>query len=401
MGLMSRAELLRENESLRERLRELDANLARLKRSGASAPIEPTADLTLAKWLATVVLKKAPGRGGVFELDAEGRIRFAAGPLAQTLAGSGEIVATKWSEALVASDRAKWRQYLANLDETYIDKSLSLHIQAPTERLTVEIVGRRSPDRAGAVWLFVAESAGPRKSTEVLADSGEAITAKHWAGVFAHELNQPLAAALSSAQGCRGLLASRKLKPAELTDLLDGLIRRVQLAADIVRRLRMMAGSEPPRRVSVDVREIVRRSLELLQGTLDDHHVSVTLDFAADIPNVAVDAVQILQVTVNLVRNAIEAMSSLPAPRRQLTVRATYDDREATVAVVDRGVGMPIETIRRLFQPLASAKPTGMGLGLTICRQIVESHGGRIWVNLNSPNGCTFSFSLPLDSEEP
>ena len=225
--------------------------------------------------------------------------------------------------------------------------------------------------------------------------------AKHWAGIYAHELNQPLAAALASAQGCRGLLNQRKMQPAELVDVLDGLIRRVQLAADIVRRLRALAGGEPPRRLPTDLRDVVRRAFDVLQSLLDDSHVSVKLDFAADFPNLRIDAVQIVQVVVNLVRNGIEAMSSVPASRRQLTVRAQFDSREATIAVVDRGVGMSIEAIQRLFQPVASTKPAGMGLGLALCRQIVEAQGGRIWANVNSPNGCTFSFSFPLEFEEP
>jgi two-component system sensor kinase FixL len=237
-----------------------------------------------------------------------------------------------------------------------------------------------------------AGSAGP-------AGPGDAAI-KHWAGVFAHEMNQPLAAILTTAQACRGLLASGKVLPAEMLQGMETLIRRAHHAADVVRRLRILAGGEPPRRLPADLRELVRRGLDLLQGPLEESGTKLTLDFAVDFPAVSVDAVQIVQVVVNLARNAIEAMGNLPAPRRQLTVRAQFDSREATVAVEDRGVGLSVDMIQRLFQPLASAKANGMGLGLAVCRQIVEAHRGRIWAKGNNPQGSIFTFTLPLETEE-
>jgi signal transduction histidine kinase len=182
---------------------------------------------------------------------------------------------------------------------------------------------------------------------------------------------------------------------------MEGLIRRVHHAADVVRRLRILAGGERPQRVAADLCEVVRRALDVLQGPLDECHAAVKLDFARDFPAVKIDSVQIVQVVVNLLRNAIEAMCNIPAPRRQLTVRAQFDSREAIVAVEDQGVGLSVDAIQRLFQPLASTKATGMGLGLALCRQIVEAHGGRIWAKGNVPSGCVFSFTVPLEPEEP
>lgn len=416
MAEQSRAELLQEIQALREQLRQQDQQLTRFKRlSGTGRRTYTVAEKTqrtparrqftpeLLEWLIVAVLSRVPGRSGLFEIDGQGSIRAAGGSLCQAFAGPRQnLKGTSWQSLLAASDVPVWQNYFANLDETHIDENLSLHIKTASDSLLVDVwAHRRRPasafsgtDAESGVWLFVSE----RPAGAV---AGSNPIAKRWAGVFAHELNQPLAAALLSAQGCRSLLTLRNARPAELTEHLDGLVHRVQLAADIVRRLRMMAGGEPPRRVSVDIREVVRRAFDVLQSDLDAHHVSVTLDFVRDCPNVKIDPVQIVQVMVNLVRNALEAMNRVPVPQRQLTVHTQFNVREAIVAVEDRGVGMSPEMIRHLFEPLASTKPTGMGLGLALCRQILETHGGRIWVTPNSPSGCIFSFSIPLISEEP
>lgn len=238
-------------------------------------------------------------------------------------------------------------------------------------------------------------------SIEELNDAAVLEAVKRWAGIFAHELNQPLAAVLTTAQACRSLLASGKILPAEMAEGMEALIRRGHYAADVVRRLRTLAGGEPPLRHSADLGEIVRRALDLLKDRLDESGTKVTLAFAPDLPEVKIDSVQLVQVVVNLIRNAIEASSSLPAAHHLLTVRATFDSREVVVSVEDQGVGLSVDSIQRLFQPIASTKSAGMGLGLALCRQIVELHGGRIWAKGNAPRGCVFSFSIPFQREEP
>jgi two-component system sensor kinase FixL len=276
--------------------------------------------------------------------------------------------------------------------------------QVQDERLAKKELERK---RLGALPRRVAPRKRDREKAEQDAGRGEEGAAaaeeavKRWAGVFAHELNQPLAAMLTTAQACRSLLATGRFLANEMAQGMDALVRRIQHTAEVVRCLRTLAGGEPPRRLPADLREVVRRSLDLLQGPLADIGATVTFDFADGLPTVKIDAVQIVQVVVNLARNAIEAMSNVSAPRRQLTVRAQFNSREAIVAVEDQGVGLSVDAVRRLFQPFASTKAAGMGLGLALCRQIVEAHGGRIWAKGNTPNGCVFSFSVPLETEEP
>src|SRR5262249_25101031 len=145
--------------------------------------------------------------------------------------------------------------------------------------------------------------------------------AAYWAGAFAHELNQPLAAALTTAQACRSLLESGRPPLGEIKQGAEALVQRVQYAADIVRRLRSLAGGEPPRRLPADLRMIVRQAVETLAELIDEHRVVVHFEFPMDPVAVSVDTVQIAQVVVNLARNAVEAMSSVPVSQRQMTVR--------------------------------------------------------------------------------
>jgi signal transduction histidine kinase len=404
MAEKSRADLVQEIHALNERVREQDRQLTRLKgRPGGAQPPRKsqekkrTAALPspeFLKWLAGALAAVLPPRVGLIELDKAGRVRAVYGGSCEALEAAQEtILGSLWKHWVAPEDRSRWQAYDKSLDKGQLETHLSFHIRTKSKEGHGVAFAYRVLDPEAATWILLQgqpEGAGEPASA-----------AKHWAGIFAHELNQPLAAMLTTAQACRNLLGAGKFLPEEMTQGMDVLIRRVHHAAEVVRRLRILAGGEPPRRLAADLRDVVRRALDLLQGPLDESRTLVTLDFPGDFPAVRIDAVQIVQIVVNLVRNAIEAMCSLPAPQRQLTVRAQFDSREAILAVEDHGVGLSVDMIRRLFQPVASTKAAGMGLGLAVCRQIVEAHGGRIWARGNSPNGCVFSFSVPLETEEP
>ncbi len=409
MADKTRTDLLREIRQLSERLREQDRLLARFKepatrsRLPANLQGKPRSAATsrfmspeFADWFVDAIEALLPCPAGIVELDAAGLVHAVHGRACEALGvARDELIGTPWEQLLSIEDRGRWRTTRAAPEEPHIETSLSFRLRSDIGCANLVAVVLRLPGQKSPNWIVLTD-----RSAEPSAMAAE-MAAKRWAGIFAHELNQPLAAVLTTAQACRSLLASGTLLPEEMTQGMDGLIRRVHHAADLVRRLRTMAGGEPPRRLPADLKDVVRRALEVLQGPIADSDTAVAVDIAHDFPSVKIDAVQIVQVIVNLVRNAIEAMSSLPVPRRQLTVRAQFDSREAIVAVEDRGVGLSVDVIERLFQPYASTKATGMGLGLALCRQIVEAHGGRIWVKGNVPSGCVFSFSFPLLPEEP
>lgn len=408
MGKKSRVDLLPESRDSSERLQEQDLPLTRFKsplrqlrspkKSQAKRPkaVVNTKPLeSLAETLAPVL---RPG-ADVILLDGSGRVQSILGGCCESLEISREeIIGTRWKSWIVAEDYARWQGFFAKPATGHSERYLRFRVRSKTRARELPACAYRASGEEAATWVVLEGQAADFGPVEANAPNA---AAKQWAGIFAHELNQPLAAVLTTAQACRNLLTTGKILPQEMLQGMEGLIRRVHHAADVVRRLRILAGGERPQRVAADLCEVVRRALDVLQGPLEQCHAAAKLDFARDFPAVKIDSVQIVQVVVNLLRNAIEAMCNIPAPRRQLTVRAQFDSREAIVAVEDQGVGLSVDAIQRLFQPLASTKATGMGLGLALCRQIVEAHGGRIWAKGNSPHGCVFSFSVPLEPEEP
>lgn len=238
---------------------------------------------------------------------------------------------------------------------------------------------------------------------------------QRWAALFAHEMNQPLAAILTTAQACVRLLEPGNSDREETLEAMRGLARRAAHASEVVRRLRGLSRGDPLQRSPADVNEIARGALGLLEGMIHESQVTVSLDLASDLPPASVDAVQINQVVVNLARNAFEAMQAIPPGQRQVTLRTSRVERNAgeaagdlpmeaagdriVVAVEDQGPGLSVDLVDQLFTPFSSTKPQGMGLGLAISRRIIEAHGGRIWVRANTPSGCRFLFTLPLEEK--
>jgi two-component system, LuxR family, sensor kinase FixL len=246
---------------------------------------------------------------------------------------------------------------------------------------------------------------------------------RHWTSIFVHELNQPLSAILTTAQACvrlteTGTTVRPRVKPHEIAEALGSLARQASYAGSLVRRLRDWAIDAPMHRESVDLEAVVGQSAELLEEPLREAGVKLRIEPNSRPLRVWGDPVQLQQVIVNLVRNAIEAMQETPAKDRLLIVRLfeEQDPREpgysvpdATaaappvaggVAVIDRGPGLSLAVIDRLFSPLVSTKPQGMGLGLAISRRLVEAHGGRLWGETN-PQGCVFRFTIPGELPTP
>lgn len=215
------------------------------------------------------------------------------------------------------------------------------------------------------------------------------------ASALAHELNQPLAAISNYMTGCRRLLA--QADPAVLTrvnDALDKASEQAIRAGQIIRRLRdFVSRGETERRLEAVPRLIDEAAALALVG---GREVGITTryDLNPSIPPVLVDRVQIQQVLVNLFRNAIDAM--LDAPRRELSISARpIADSMIEIDVADTGPGIAADVADRLFQPFVTTKHTGMGVGLSISRTIIESHGGKLWVERNPEGGATFRLTLP------
>ena len=210
---------------------------------------------------------------------------------------------------------------------------------------------------------------------------------------LAHEIKQPIAAAVANAQACLQLLERSEPDIAEARDAASGMVVCAVRAAEIIDRVRSLFGKNAPQRELVDVNEVVREMVVLLQNEARQHLVSVYMELAENLPRVMGDHVQLRQVMMNLILNGIEAMRD--APGELIITSQLTEDGHVLVSVRDTGIGFPPEKADRIFDAFFTTKPQGTGMGLAISRSIVESHGGRLWATGNSPRGACFSFTLP------
>ena len=215
---------------------------------------------------------------------------------------------------------------------------------------------------------------------------------------IAHEVNQPLGAIVNNAGACLRWLASQNLEEARNSAAL--VIADGHRASEIIRRIRALAMKLPPRRDRLDINETIREVATLVQSELQRHGVSLEtqlLDEAHDLPAIFADRVQLQQVIHNLIINAIEAISGAGDGPRELSIRCAIDKSERLlVAVRDSGPGLDPKSVGRVFDAFYTTKPRGLGMGLAICRSIIEAQGGRLWATANEGRGATFQFSLPI-----
>jgi len=274
----------------------------------------------------------------------------------------------------------------------------------------LEIIGKRPtspPDMNGVVVNSrdVTErkriEAEARQHQEELSYLARLSTMGEMAAGLAHELNQPLAAITNYAKGCARRIAGGTGQPAEIVPALDKIAAQAMRAGDIIRRLRSLLRKGEARRESVDVNELVREVAHFLNAEVRERAVRLQLNLAPELPQVCVDAIQVEQVLVNLVRNALEALASVEGRARTLLLQTTATDDALEVAVSDNGAGLSAEIAEKMFDPLFSTKSGSLGMGLSISRSIVEAHGGRLWATANPGGGTTFRFTLPLREESP
>ncbi len=216
---------------------------------------------------------------------------------------------------------------------------------------------------------------------------------------MAHELNQPLSAIANYANGCSRRLQSGVGETQDLVDAMGQISSQAQRASEIIRRLRALVGKQPPSRSLVDLNHLVREVCSFVEFETERMNLTIDLDLAAGEIPVDVDLVQIEQVLLNLVRNALDALAEVAPEGRRLTIRTRRLVDGAEVDVEDTGPGIPPGRMLHLFDPFFTTKETGMGMGLPISQTILENHAGRIWAESPGGGGAVFRVRLPLAEE--
>jgi PAS domain S-box-containing protein len=235
-----------------------------------------------------------------------------------------------------------------------------------------------------------------------LAHANRVTTMGQLTASIAHEVNQPLAAIIANAEACLRWLDRETPDLGAARRSVEWVIDDSNRANEVIRRVRSLAKKTDLEKAPLDINDVVREVTALVQRELTSHQASLRMDLAPALPMILGDRIQLQQVIINLVMNGAEAMQSVIDRPRELVIRsAQHETQKVLVSVTDCGVGISAEDADRLFNPFFTTKSSGMGMGLSICRSIIEAHGGRLWVTANIPHGATFLFTLPVNADIP
>jgi PAS domain S-box-containing protein len=309
-------------------------------------------------------------------------------------------------------DRLKWKDTIERAIVEKADYDLEFRILLPNGKVKwIHTVGHPVFSDAGDLEQFVGSSTDitERKSAEQereklrqleadLAHTNRVSTLGEMAASLAHEIKQPIAAAITSANSCIEWLAHEPPNLDRARTAAARIDKYGNRAAEIIDRIRSFYRKSPPQRELVDVNGIIQEMLTLLEGEATRSSIAMRTDLSSELPKIMVDRVQLQQVFMNLMLNAIEAMEDSGG---ELTVKSELQDGQLQFSVSDTGVGLPMEKMDQIFSAFFTTKPQGSGMGLAISRSIVESHGGQLWASANSGGGATFHFTLPTQVTEP
>ncbi|MGC2519739.1 MAG: ATP-binding protein [Burkholderiales bacterium] len=236
-----------------------------------------------------------------------------------------------------------------------------------------------------------------RQQRERLEATAKLVAVGEMASMLAHQINQPLAAVINYNGSCVRRLKSGTWDPETLIEIMEQASREATRAGTIIQRVREFVRKRAPSRAPTEINAMVEDTLSLMRGEADKHNVNLAFEPAPGLPPVNADRVMLEQVIINLLKNGIEAMNDTPAGQRELRVLTGLNDvRSVRISVCDRGHGIPAGFADNLFQPFFTTKREGMGLGLSICRSVVEFHGGMLWATPNPDGGSSFHFTLPM-----
>jgi C4-dicarboxylate-specific signal transduction histidine kinase len=233
------------------------------------------------------------------------------------------------------------------------------------------------------------------KAQADLAHIARVTTLGELAASLVHEITQPIASARNNARAALNFLDRQPPDLGEARDALACVVGDADRAGDIVDRIWDHIKKAPPRKARFDLNQAIDEVIVLARSAIIKNGVSVRTLLAASLLPVQGDRVQLQQVVLNLILNAIEAMSPVEAGARELSISTEQDQTGVLVAVRDSGLGIHPTHLERVFETFYTTKPNGIGMGLSICRSIIDAHGGRLWADANEPRGAVFQFTLP------
>ena len=213
---------------------------------------------------------------------------------------------------------------------------------------------------------------------------------------IAHEVNQPLAAVVANADACVAWLSRERPDLGEARAAAERAAQGATRAAEVIARIRSLINKATPEKSRLHINQVIEQTVALAEGQASRNNVAIELELSQDLPHVLGDAIQLQQVILNLLMNAIEAMTSVTDRTRTLVIRSEpQGGGQIQVSVKDSGIGVRAEVMGRLFEPFFTTRSQGMGMGLPISRSIIEAHGGRLWAESTGSGGAVFRFALP------
>ena len=327
--------------------------------------------------------------------------------LSDAPAADSELGKTRWEVPYLEPDEDAWRQHRETLDAHLPFRDFELVRPTPKGgKRYLSSSGLPVFDKAGR---FIGHRGVARDITErkrasealrevqmQLAHANRVATMGQLTASIAHEVNQPIAATVTNAEAALRFLSPPRPDLDEVRDALDRIVRDGNRAGAVVGRIRALIKGGERRNERVEINAAIREVVELTRSEAMKNGVMVQTDLGDDPPLVRGDRVELQQVILNLILNAIEAMSAISEGSRELLItRSTNESNDALVAVRDSGPGLTPAALEHLFKAFYTTKPGGMGMGLSICRSIIEAHGGQLRASANTPRGAVFQFTLP------
>jgi len=317
-----------------------------------------------------------------------------------------------WMELTPAEWRSAGAQHLAMLKSTGISPPYEKEYFHKAGHRVPVLVGGAAFDEAGDDGAaFVVDLSDLKKAEQAaresekrhaearmeLAHANRVATMGELSASITHEINQPVAAAVNNASAALRWLGKEPPDLEQVRQALNRVFANGNRASEVIGRIRALIKKAPPRKDDLEINKVILEVIALARGEVVKNGVSVQTQLAEGLSLIHGDRVQLQQVIINLIMNAVQAMSGVSEGSRELLIGTGKDASSGVlVAVQDSGSGLDPENSERLFDPFYTTKPSGMGLGLSICRSIVEAHGGRIWASRNAGPGATVQFTLPV-----